>query len=307
MSEHHAFLEVSDEVAAAVEQGRPIVALESTVIAHGLPWPINLETAREIEAAVREAGAVPATIALLQGKACVGLHDAQLEQLARGKLVKASRRDLAAAIAQGQDAATTVSATMFLAHRAGIRLFATGGIGGVHRDAGRTFDVSADLIELARTPVCVVCAGVKAILDVAATLEMLETLAVPVIVYQTNMMPTFYVRDSDLPLESRVDTPQQAAELLTCHWKVGGAGVALAQPCPEEFALDRQEFEAALRIAEDEAREQGVKRKSLTPFLLSRLTELTGGKTLPVNRQLLVANARLAALVADTLGKKLPP
>src|SRR5262245_66298592 len=207
------------EVEAAVRSGGPVVALESTLIAHGLPWPLNLETAREAEAAVRAEGAVPATVAVWQGRPTVGLRDPELEQLARSQdVLKASRRDLAAAVAQGRNAATTVAATMFLAHLAGVRLFATGGIGGAHRDTGQPWDISADLCELARTPVAVVCAGAKSILDIPRTLEILETQGVPVIGYGTDEFPGFYMRSSGEPVTARVDTPRQAADLCRAHW-----------------------------------------------------------------------------------------
>jgi pseudouridine-5'-phosphate glycosidase len=294
-------VDVRPEVAAALQAGRPIVALESTLIAHGLPWPINLETARAAEAEVRRHGAVPATVAVWRGRPTVGLSDAELAALACAYGVrKASRRDLAAAIAQGATAATTVSATMTLAHAAGLCVFATGGIGGVHRPL-LTKDVSADLFELARTPVAVVCAGAKSILDLPATLEVLETYAVPVVGYGTADFPAFYLRSSGLPVSARVDTPGEAAALLSAHWELGGAGVVLAQPLPESSALAAGEFAAALARAEALAAEAGVRGPALTPFLLARLAEITAGRTLRANRELIVANARLAADVAAAL------
>jgi pseudouridylate synthase len=293
---------VRPEVADALRAGRPVVALESTLIAHGLPRPLNLETARAAEAAVRAEGAVPATVAVLRGRPVVGLGAAELEELAVAEGVrKASRRDLAAAVAQGATAATTVAATMFLAARAGIRVFATGGIGGVHPTApGQPPDVSADLVELARTPVAVVCAGAKSILDLPATLEVLETLGVPVLGYGVDEFPAFYLRTSGLPASARVDTPAEAAAVLAAHWGLDGAGVVLAQPPPEP-ALDPGEFAAALRDAEAEAGRAGVRGAARTPFLLARLAERTGGRSLSVNRALIVANARLAARVAAAL------
>jgi pseudouridine-5'-phosphate glycosidase len=293
-------LDVRPEVADALHAGRPVVALESTVIAHGLPRPINLETARAAEAAVRTEGAVPATIAVLQGRPTIGLHESELEFLARSREVrKASRRDLAAAVAQNASAATTVAATMFLAHRAGIRVFATGGIGGVHPSP--PWDVSADLHELARTPVAVVCAGAKSILDLPATLEVLETFGVPVIGYGTYEFPAFYLRSSGLPLTARVDTPEETATLLTAHWSLDGAGILVAQPLPETVALDPESFAVALQEAEEKAAAESVRGPDLTPFLLARLAEITGGRTLRANQELIVANARLAAHVARAL------
>jgi pseudouridine-5'-phosphate glycosidase len=297
------WLTVADEVRAAVADGRPVVALESTLIAHGLPWPVNLETACQAEATVRATGAVPATIAVLNGTPTVGLSGAQLELLARTPGVrKASRRDLGAAVALKQDAATTVSATMALAHAAGIRVFATGGIGGAHREA-EPFDISADLTELARTPVLVVCAGAKSILHLPRTLEVLETCGVPVVGYRTDAFPAFYVRDHAplLPVSARVDSPDGAAALFGAHVRMGGCGAVLAQPCPVEVAVPPAEFEAWLHEAERDARAAGVTGARVTPFLLARLAELSGGRTLAANRALIVANARLAAEVAAAM------
>lgn len=297
------WLTISDEVRAAVGAGRPVVALESTLIAHGLPWPVNLETARESEAVVRAGGAVPATIAVLGGAPTVGLSDAQLEQLARARDVrKASRRDLGAAVTLKQNAATTVSATMALAHTAGIRVFATGGLGGAHRDA-EPFDISADLAELARTPVLVVCAGAKSILHLPRTLEILETFGVPVVGYRTDVFPTFYVRDHApaLPVSARVESQEGAAALFAAHVQMGGAGAVLAQPCPAHVAVLGAEFDVWLREAERRARAAGTTGAKLTPFLLAQIAELSGGKTLAANRALVVANAKLAAGVAGAL------
>jgi pseudouridylate synthase len=296
------WLEVRDEVAAALREGRPVVALESTLVAHGLPWPLNLETARAAEAAVRSEGAVPATTAVLKGRPTVGLSDAELEALAREKdVLKASRRDLALAVAQKRTAASTVAATMFLAHQAGIRLFATGGIGGAHRPPASAWDVSADLVELARTPVAVVCAGAKSILDIPRTLEILETHGVPVVGYGTVEFPAFYVRSSGEHLAARVTTPDEAAGLLAAHWEMGGAGVVLAQPVAEEVALGAAELDAVLGEAERQADAVGARGQELTPFLLASLARVTGGKTLRANQRLVVANARLAARVASCL------
>lgn len=297
----HVKLAVRPEVAKAVADGRPVVALESTLIAHGLPWPLNMETAFAAEAAVRAEGAVPATIAILSGQPTVGLNEEELHDLARDELViKASRRDLAAAVVQKRTAATTVAATMSLAHQAGIRLFATGGIGGAHRES-HMWDISADLVELARTPVAVVCAGAKSILDIPRTLEILETEGVPVIGYQTDEFPAFYVHSSGEPTTARVDNTNQAAALIRAHWDLGGGGIVLAQPVEEHAALDPDEFMHALSEAEQQAMGVGVRGKELTPFLLNRLAEITEGQTLRANHTLVIANARLAAQVACEL------
>ncbi len=298
---------VSPEVAAAVAAGRPVVALESTLVAHGLPWPANRDTARAAEAAVRAAGAVPATIAVWHGTPTVGLCGEQIDELARADGVfKAGRRDLGAAVALKRLAATTVSATMALAHLAGVRVFATGGLGGAHKDAGHPgdpFDLSADLSELARTPVLVVCSGAKSLLDLPRTLELLETLGVPVVGYRTDAFPPFYVRASavPLPVSARVDTAADAAALFAAHVRLGGFGAVLAHPCPEAVAVPADEFDAALKRAEGEAFAAGVRGPRVTPFLLKRLAELTDGRTLAANRALIVANAGLAAEVAGAL------
>jgi len=299
-------LDVRPEPAAALRTGRPVVALESTLIAHGLPWPLNLEAARGAGAVVRKEGAVPATIAVWRGRPTVGLNDAELEELAAAQNVrKASRRDLAAAVAQGATAATTVAATMALAHLAGVRVFATGGIGGVHprgrRGRAATSDVSADLTELARTPVAVVCAGAKSILDLAATLEVLETNGVPVIGYGTDDFPAFYLHSSGLPVSARIDSPAEAAALLSAHWALGGAGVVLAQPISKEESLDAASLAKHLARAKQLAEDADVHGGARTPFLLARLADLTQGATLQANRALVLANARLASRVAVAL------
>ncbi|MBY0230429.1 MAG: pseudouridine-5'-phosphate glycosidase [Gemmataceae bacterium] len=289
-------IRVHPEVAAALAERRPVVALESTLIAHGLPSPLNLQVAREAELAVRAEGAVPATVAVVAGAPAIGLSPDELEKLAtRPGVRKAGRRDLAVAVARGEWAATTVSATMLLAHRAGIRVFATGGIGGVH--PGSPADVSADLPELGRTPVAVVCAGAKSILDLPATLEMLETLGVPVVGYGTEEFPAFYTRSSGLRLAAHVGTPEEAAALMQAHWRFGGAGVVLALPITEEQSIPAEELASAMTEAEKEC-PPGPAR---TPWLLSRLAELTGGRTLTANRSLVLANAALAARIAAKL------
>lgn len=298
-------LTVGPEVRTALAEGTPVVALESTLIAHGLPWPINLQTAQQAESAVRACGAVPATVGIWAGQPGVGLSAEQLHTFASAQGIrKASRRDLAAAIVQGAHAATTVSATMVLAHRAGVRVFATGGIGGVHppwhteSPGPLVQDVSADLYELARTPVAVVCAGAKSILDLPATLELLESLGVPVLGYQTDTFPAFYLACSGQPVSARIDTPEEAARLLRAHWQLGGGGVVLAQPLPADEALNPDTFAQALQQAEADARTARAQGPQRTPFVLARLAELTQGATLQANQKLILANARLAAKVA---------
>jgi pseudouridine-5'-phosphate glycosidase len=304
-------LDVRPEVADALLAGRSVVALESTLIAHGLPWPANLETARAAEAAIRAEGAIPATIAVRAGRPTVGLSDLELEVFAWGRdVLKASRRDLAVAIAQSRDAATTVAATMALAHQACIRFLATGGIGGAHRPltaaalssrergTGEGWDISADLVELGRTPVAVVCAGAKSILDVPRTLEILETQGVPVVGYGTDEFPAFYLRSSGERVSARVNSPEEAAALVAAHWKLAGAGLVIAQPLPAEAALQADELTDALIRAESSAAESGMRGKELTPFLLGQLAALTDGKTVRANQVLIVENARLAARLA---------
>lgn len=294
-------LAVRPEVARAVAERRPVVALESTLIAHGLPWPLNLETALAAEAAVRAEGATPATIAVLDGVPTVGLEQAELRDLSQATgVLKASRRDLPAAITHKRTASTTVAATMTLAHLAGIRLFATGGIGGAHRDS-HPWDISADLGELARTPVTVVCAGAKSILDIPRTLEILETQGVPVVGFRTDEFPAFYVHSSGEAITARVESAREAAELVQAHWDLGGGGVVLAQPIAPDASIDPGAFLRALTEAERQALGVGVRGKELTPFLLSRLAEITEGQTLRANHALVIANARLAAQVAREL------
>jgi pseudouridine-5'-phosphate glycosidase len=286
-----------------------MVALESTVISHGLPWPDNLHLAQRMEAAVREAGATPATIAILQGEVKVGLTPAELEHLARASGVwKISRRDFPAAVAQKRDGATTVAGTLIAAAWAGIRVFATGGIGGVHRQVSLPgeppppLDVSADLPELARTPLAVVCAGAKAILDLPATLEWLETHGVPVVGYGTDEFPAFYSRESGLKLEARVDTPAQAATLLKTMWDLDFTGGALVcVPCPPDAARPASEMEAAIAQALRDAAAEGVRGKAVTPFLLRRVNDLTAGHSLAANLALLENNARVAGEIAVAL------
>ncbi|HYV35600.1 MAG TPA: pseudouridine-5'-phosphate glycosidase [Gemmataceae bacterium] len=292
-------LVIRPDIETAVREGRPVVALESTLIAHGLPWPINIETAKAAEAAITLAGALPATIAVLRGQPTIGLTDDELDWLTRQPdVMKAGRRDLAVAIAQQLTAGTTVAGTVALAQRAGIRVFATGGIGGAHREP---WDISADMTELARTPVAVICAGAKSILDLPRTLELLETLSVPVLGYGTDTFPAFYLRTSNEPVTARVDTPEEVAAVLHAHWHLGGAGVIVAQPVAADVAVDPAEWEKALWQAEKLAAAKGIRGKAVTPFLLARVAEITEGKTLRANQALIVANARLAGLVANAL------
>ena len=299
----HASLAVAPDVADALAANRPVVALESTIIAHGMPYPRNLETAQAVEAIIREEGAVPATIAVLDGRIRVGLDAAALESLASAPdVAKLSRRDMAVMLAEGGHGATTVAATMLCAHLAGIRLFVTGGIGGVHRGAETSFDVSADLEELAHTPVAVVCAGAKSILDLPKTLEYLETRGVPVIGMGTSTFPAFYCRSSGLALDHRCDTPEQAAAIIAAQVELPGAGgLVIANPIPEADALDRSEVDAAIEQAIGEATEQGIGGKDVTPFLLARLAEITGGRSLDANIALVKHNARLGARIAVAL------
>jgi pseudouridine-5'-phosphate glycosidase len=294
------------EVAAALAAGRAVVALESTLIAQGLPWPENLEAARAAEAEVRRAGAVPATVAVLGGVIRLGLADDELEAIASarpGRFLKASRRDLAAAVARGLDAALTVSATLWIARVHGIGVMATGGLGGVHRDAATNFDVSTDLDELARGDgALVTCAGFKSILDLPATLEVLETRGVPVVGYRTDELPAFTTRGSGLPLEVRADSPDEAADLVRAHraLRLPGA-IVLARPVDAAEALDRDAMEAALEAALAEARTRGIAGKAVTPFLLDRIRAATAGRSLRANIALITGNARLAGEVAVAL------
>jgi len=295
-------LSISPVVVAALAAGRPVVALESTLIAHGLPYPANLETALASEAAVRDAGATPATVAVWHGTPTVGLTETQLRELATATGVsKASRRDLGAAVALKQLAATTVSATMALAQRAGVRVFATGGLGGAHRPPAPASDISADLTELGRTPMLVVCAGAKSILDLPRTLEILETLGVPVLGFGTDTFPQFYTHGGTLPVSARVETPEQAAAAFAAHVALGGAGVVLANPLPDADAIPQAEFDSWLAEAELDAACAHAGGAKLTPFLLARIAELSDGRTPVANTNLIVANARLAARVAVAL------
>jgi pseudouridine-5'-phosphate glycosidase len=295
------YLAVAPPVGVALEHGDPVVALESTVISHGLPWPHNLTLARRMELVVREGGAVPATIGVIGGQIRVGLDNAELEHLSRTEGIwKVSRRDLPVVAAQKRDGATTVAGTMLAARMAGIPVMATGGIGGVHRGDGT--DVSADLPELARTPVIVVCAGAKAVLDLPATLEWLETHGVPVIGYGTDEFPAFYSRESGLRVEARADSAEEVAAIARAAWGLGfDTGLLICVPCPEEAALPAAEAEGAIAAAVGEAERRGITGKAVTPFLLARVAELTGGKSRAANLALLEHNARVAAAIARAL------
>ncbi|WP_312222107.1 pseudouridine-5'-phosphate glycosidase [Rhizobium rhizoryzae] len=291
---------LSREVAQALAAGGPVVALESTIITHGMPYPANLETALAVEDVVRQNGAVPATIAVIDGELRAGLERAELEALAQAKgVVKASGRDLAVAMVRKQSAGTTVSATMLLADLAGIDIFATGGVGGVHRGAEQSFDISADLTELGRTKTAVVCAGVKSILDIAKTLEYLETQRVPVIAYGTSEFPAFFTRTSGFKADHRLDTAEEIASAMHLHHKLGtGTGLLIANPIPEEAALSNAFIDGTIADAVREAEERGIGRKELTPFLLARINELSKGESLKANIALVKNNAALAARMA---------
>jgi pseudouridine-5'-phosphate glycosidase len=299
-----ALLDIHPEVADALQRGHAVVALESTIISHGMPWPQNMDTALRVEAAVREGGAVPATVAIVGGRMKAGLATPEIEALARGgpSVPKASRRDMPFLLAAGGTGATTVAATMIIAAQAGIRVFATGGIGGVHRGAATTFDVSADLYELARTPVAVVCAGAKAILDLKLTLEVLETQGVPVIGFGTDELPAFYSRRSGLKLAHRLETPEAVAAVLRAQWSAGlGSGAVIAQPIAAGHEIAHERIAAFIEQALAEAAAQGIAGPASTPFLLARVAALTGGESLKANIELVLANARLAARIAAAL------
>ena len=298
------YLDIAPEVKAALEQGKPVVALESTIISHGMPYPKNVETAMLVEQTIRDAGATPATIAIIGGRLKAGLTPEEIEYLGKtGRgVTKASRRDLPVLVGRGMDGATTVATTMLIAHMAGISVFATGGIGGVHRGAETTMDISADLEELAQTPVMVVCAGAKAILDLALTLEYLETKGVPVIGYGTEELPAFYTRRSGLKVDARSDSPADLAAIFRAQRGMGlKTGMLVTNPIPEQYAMDDAVINSAIDQAVRESVEQGVKGKDITPFLLARVVELTGGDSLESNIQLVLNNARLAAKTAAAM------
>ena len=298
------FLDVNAEVAQAIAEGKPVVALESTIISHGMPYPQNVETALNVEKIIRENGAVPATIAIIGGRLKAGLTPEEIEYFGKkGQAIhKASRRDLAVLCARGEDGATTVTTTMIIAHMAGIKIFATGGIGGVHRGAETTMDISADLEELGQTPMMVVCAGAKSILDLGLTLEYLETKGVPVIGYGTEELPAFYTRSSGFKVDYRIDTPEELAAAFKASGDMGlKGGMLVTNPIPEEYAMPLDVINKAIDTAIAEAEENGIKGKETTPFLLAKVSELTGGNSLASNIQLVYNNAKVAAQTAVEL------
>lgn len=298
------YLDIAPEVQQAVAEGRPVVALESTIISHGMPYPQNVETALNVEKIIRENGAVPATIAIIGGRLKAGLTPQEIDYLGKSghAVTKASRRDLPVLVAEGRDGATTVTTTMMIAHMAGIRIFATGGIGGVHRGAETTMDISADLEELAQTPVMVVCAGAKSILDLGLTLEYLETKGVPVIGYGTKELPAFYTRKSGFAVDYEIDTPEDLAKVFHVARQLDmKGGMLVTNPIPEEYSMDHKVIDAAIEQALADAKAQGIHGKETTPFLLARVKDLTGGNSLESNIQLVYNNARLAAKTACAL------
>ena len=300
------FLDVNAEVAQAIAEGKPVVALESTIISHGMPYPQNVETALKVEQIIRDNGAVPATIAIIGGRLKAGLTPEEIEYFGKKghDINKASRRDLAVLCARGEDGATTVTTTMIIAHMAGIKIFATGGIGGVHRGAETTMDISADLEELGQTPMMVVCAGAKSILDLGLTLEYLETKGVPVIGFGTEELPAFYTRSSGFGVDYRIDTPEELAAAFKASNDMGlKAGMLVANPIPEEFAMPLEVINNAIDTAIKEAEEKGIKGKETTPFLLAKVAELTGGDSLASNIELVFNNAKVAAQTAVEYSK----
>ena len=300
------YLDIAPEVAAALAEGKPVVALESTIISHGMPYPQNVETALAVEKIVRENGAVPATIAIIGGRLKAGLSPEEIEYFGKKgpEIAKASRRDLPVLIAKGQDGACTVTTTMMIAHMAGISVFATGGIGGVHRGAETTMDISADLEELGQTPVMVICAGAKSILDLGLTLEYLETKGVPVIGYGTDELPAFYTRKSGFGVDYRLDTPAELAAAFHAQRAMDlKGGMLVTNPIPEEYSMDADVINAAIDQAVADCKAQGIHGKATTPFLLARIKDITGGDSLDSNIQLVFNNARLAAKTAAELSK----
>lgn len=298
---YNQYLDISPEVKKALENNQPVVALESTIISHGMPYPQNVETALKVEEIVRQNGAIPATIAVINGRLKAGLSKEEITVLGKQGLnvTKVSRRDLPVVIANKQNGATTVAATMIIAELAGIRVFATGGLGGVHRGAEHTFDISADLQELAKTSVAVVCAGAKSILDLGLTMEYLETYGVPVVGYQTEKLPSFFSRTSPFDVSVKLDTAKQIAEMIKVKWNLGlNGGVVIANPIPEQYAMDENIISAAIEKALQESLEQGIKGKETTPFLLAKVVELTGGDSLEANINLVFNNAKLASKIA---------
>lgn len=299
------YLDILPEIKEALEEGRPVVALESTIISHGMPYPENIKTAREVEKIVRDNGAVPATIGIINGRIKIGLTEDELEFMGQSKdILKASRRDLPVIIAKGLNGATTVASTMIAAKLAGIKVFVTGGIGGVHRGAEETFDISADLMELATTDVAVVCAGAKSILDIGLTLEYLETHGVPVLGFKTEEFPAFYTRKSGFKVDYKIDNEEEMAKALHTKWALDlKGGVVIGNPIPTEYEMEYEIINKAIENAVEEAKEQGIKGKETTPFLLSKIKAITAGKSLESNIQLVYNNARVGARVALELSK----
>ena len=299
------FLSITPEIENALKEGKPIVALESTILSHGMPYPENVEFAHKVEEVVRGAGAIPATTAIIGGKLKVGLNAEELELMCKGEnIAKASRRDVAVYLTTGRTAATTVATTMLIANLAGIRVFATGGIGGVHRGAQETMDISADLQEFAHTPVCVVSAGCKSILDIGLTLEYLETYGVPVLGYQTDRFPAFYCEDSGFGVDYEVKDAAEVAQIMKTKWDLGlEGGVLLGNPIPHEYSMDHKVIDAAIDKAIEMSKEKGIRGKATTPFLLATIKELTGGSSFASNLQLAYNNARVASLVAVEFAK----
>ncbi|MHC1722634.1 MAG: pseudouridine-5'-phosphate glycosidase [Aminipila sp.] len=306
MNEFNKYLDVAIEVKEALEAGKPVVALESTIISHGMPYPQNVETALQVEKIIRENGAIPATIAIIKGRLKVGISPEEIDYLGKKGLevTKASRRDVPVLVAAKADGATTVATTMILAAMAGVKVFATGGIGGVHRGAEVTMDISADLEELGMTPVMVVCAGAKSILDLGLTLEYLETKGVPVIGYQTKTLPAFYTRESDFNVDYRMDTPKEIADTWTAKLELGlKGGILVTNPIPEKYAMDPAYINKSIEDAIEEANNKGIKGKETTPFLLAKIKEITGGESLDSNIQLVYNNAKLASQIACEMFK----
>ena len=298
------WMDISDEIQNSIKENGPVVALESTIISHGMPFPQNLETALEVERIIRKEGAIPATIAVVEGRIKIGLSNLELEQFAQGtKTVKVSSRDLPLAISQKQDGGTTVAATMICARMAGISIFVTGGIGGVHRGSEKTMDISGDLMELARTNVAVVCAGIKSILDIPRTLEYLETQGVPVIGYRTDEFPAFYTTTSGYSVQSRINTAEEIARCMKVKWELGlEGGMVIANPVLREDAMDEEVIEEAITKSLKEASEKGIDGKAVTPFLLERISQLTDGESLKTNIALVCNNALLGARIASAYG-----
>ena len=300
------WMDISEEIQNSIKENGPVVALESTIISHGMPFPQNLETALEVESIIRKEGAIPATIAVVEGRIKIGLSNLELEQFAQGtKTVKVSSRDLPLAISQKQDGGTTVAATMICARMAGISIFVTGGIGGVHRGSEKTMDISGDLMELARTNVAVVCAGIKSILDIPRTLEYLETQGVPVIGYRTDEFPAFYTTTSGYSVQSRINTAEEIARCMKVKWELGlEGGLVIANPVLPEDAMDEVVIEEAIAKSLKEASEKGIDGKAVTPFLLERISQLTDGESLKTNIALVCNNALLGAKIASAYGNE---